>query len=586
MAETARSRTRVVHPLHPLTAPEIGRAAELVKGSGQVGERPRFVQVSLHEPPKAAVAGYEAGERVEREALAVVLYRATGTTYEALVSLSDNRVRSCDAIDGVQPPIQIEEFLAAEEIVKQNRDWQAALRRRGITDFEHVQVDPWVTGHFGLDVKEGRRLVRAVSYVRDRPDDNGYARPIEGVIAFVDLNRGEVARIEDHGAVPLPGVAGRYDTASVAPLREAPRPNELTQPEGPSFSVDGHEVSWQRWRFRLSLHPTEGLVLHTVGYEDGGRLRAILHRAALSEMVVPYGETSPMHAWKNAFDAGEYGFGKLTNPLELGCDCVGEVVYFDGVVVSEDGEAVTIPNAVCMHEEDYGILWKHTDYVTDQSEVRRSRRLVVSAIHTVGNYDYGFFWYLYQDGTIDPTKRERVVSFSSIAGWAAFHGYSLTRDYRPSLSKCLSQHVLSDPLLRDHDRFDESLFIKLHLINADDSMIAIYFSWRPAVIDDVPVTRPRRLHDGMVSGARGHRTCGGAPAFLADPVDQHRRHGRPGRRLLRRLARHAAAELRQSRAARGRGSDSGKGKVVAFSSDILSGYGDKHYAAAQQVLKR
>jgi primary-amine oxidase len=400
VTETARSRTRALHPLEPLTAAEVGRAAELVKGSGQVGERPRFVQVSLHEPPKAALAGYEAGGHVEREALAVVLDRATGTTYEALVSLSDDRVRSCQAIDGVQPPIQIEEFLAAEEVVKQNPDWQQALRRRGITDFELVQVDPWVTGHFGLDVEEGRRLVRAVSYVRDRPDDNGYARPIEGVIAFVDLNRGEVARVEDHGVVPLPAIAGRYDGASVGPLREAPRPLEITQPDGPSFSVDGHEVSWQRWRFRLSLHPTEGLVLHAVGYEDGGRLRPVLHRAALSEMVVPYGETSPMHAWKSAFDAGEYGLGKLTNPLELGCDCVGEVVYFDGVVVSEDGEAVTIPNAICMHEEDYGILWKHTDYVTEQSEVRRSRRLVVSAIHTVGNYDYGFFWYFYQDGTL------------------------------------------------------------------------------------------------------------------------------------------------------------------------------------------
>ena len=34
------------------------------------------------------------------------------------------------------------------------------------------------------------------------------------------------------------------------------------------------------------------------------------------------------------------------------------------------------------------------------TEVRRSRRLVVSFIATVGNYEYGFYWYFYQDGTI------------------------------------------------------------------------------------------------------------------------------------------------------------------------------------------
>jgi len=53
-----------------------------------------------------------------------------------------------------------------------------------------------------------------------------------------------------------------------------------------------------------------------------------------------------------------------------------------------------------MHEEDYGILWKHVDLRTEHTEVRRSRRLVVSFIATVGNYEYGFFWYFYQDGTI------------------------------------------------------------------------------------------------------------------------------------------------------------------------------------------
>ena len=129
-------------------------------------------------------------------------------------------------------------------------------------------------------------------------------------------------------------------------------------------------------------------------------MRPILHRASISEMVVPYGDPSPQHGWKNAFDAGEWGLGRMTQPLTLGCDCVGEIHYFDATIANEQGKPWTIKNAICMHEEDYGILWKHVDLLGGRSEVRRSRRLVVSFVATVGNYEYGFFWYFYLDGNI------------------------------------------------------------------------------------------------------------------------------------------------------------------------------------------
>ena len=103
---------------------------------------------------------------------------------------------------------------------------------------------------------------------------------------------------------------------------------------------------------------------------------------------------------KNAFDLGEYGVGMMANSLALGCDCLGTIHYFDGHLSDSQGRVVTIKNAICLHEEDFGMLWKHTDWRTNQSEARRSRRLAVSMIATVGNYDYGFYWYFYQDGTI------------------------------------------------------------------------------------------------------------------------------------------------------------------------------------------
>jgi primary-amine oxidase len=125
-----------------------------------------------------------------------------------------------------------------------------------------------------------------------------------------------------------------------------------------------------------------------------------MHRASISEMVVPYGDPSPMHGWKNAFDAGEWGLGRMANSLTLGCDCLGVIHYFDAVLATEAGEPYTLERAICMHEEDYGILWKHQDLHGGTTEVRRSRRLVVSFIATVGNYEYGFYWYFYLDGNI------------------------------------------------------------------------------------------------------------------------------------------------------------------------------------------
>ncbi len=188
------------------------------------------------------------------------------------------------------------------------------------------------------------------------------------------------------------------------------------QPDGVSYTLEGNFLRWQRWSMRLSMDPLEGLVLHTVGYEDGDVVRPILHRAAISEMVVPYGDPGPMHGWKNAFDVGEWGLGRMANSLTRDCDCLGEITYLDATLCSEHGMPHVVENAICIHEEDYGILWKHNDMNTGHVEVRRSRRLVVSFIATVGNYEYGFYWYFYLDGTIQlEVKLTGIMSTQALA---------------------------------------------------------------------------------------------------------------------------------------------------------------------------
>jgi primary-amine oxidase len=400
MTQTAQRRagTPVRHPLAPLTVSEADIACRLALASG-AGPDTRVVYCALAEPAKDLVVGWD-GQAVSRDVRCVLYERPARTTWLVTVRVSEAAVVGRVALPGVQPPIMIEEWVANAEQIKADPTFRAAMARRGIYDMSVVQVDPWPASNFGLDVDaSGRRLARGVAYLLDGPACNPYARPVENLVAVLDRDTGEVVEVIDGEAVPVPAERGRYDAASVAVPREL-APLEIIQPDGPGFTVDDGCLRWGPWRMRVSMHPIEGLVLHEICYIDGEHVRPILYRASVAEMVVPYGSASINHWWKNAFDAGDFGLGRMAGSLELGCDCLGEIVYLDAVQVDEDGVASTLPRAICLHEEDYGILWKHADAGNGASEVRRSRRMVVSFVATVGNYEYGFFWYFYLDGTI------------------------------------------------------------------------------------------------------------------------------------------------------------------------------------------
>ena len=402
----------MAHPLDMLTADEITRAVTLLRATGDVPEGALFAHVVLHEPAKDDLARWKAGDPIDREVRALIVPGPGLDLVEAVVSVTHGEVREWRVVEGMRPAILMTEAVNAMFTLKEHPDYRAALAKRGITDLDHVQIDPWPAGVFGYEAEQGRRIARCISFVREDATDNGYARPIEGVIAHFDLGRNEVIEVIDHGVVPLPPNRASYYAEDQPRLRTDLKPISITQPEGPSFTVDGNLVRWQKWRFRVSFDPYEGLVLHQLAYEDDdGRIRPILHRASITEMVVPYGDPSPLHGWKNAFDAGEWGLGRMTQSLTLGCDCLGEIHYFDATLATEQGDPWVIENAICMHEEDYGILWKHVDLFGGRGEVRRSRRLVVSFITTVGNYEYGFFWYLYLDGNIQlEVKLTGIVS--------------------------------------------------------------------------------------------------------------------------------------------------------------------------------
>ena len=424
-ATPAESIPVATHPLDPLTAAEVAAAASIVRTHERWTPDVRFVYIEVAEPLKAFVTEWS-GEPWDRRAGCLLRDRAARTTFECVVSISRREVVSWLQVDGVQPPMMFEEFMACEETVRSDERWQEAMRLRGVDDFALAMIDPWAAGYTGeQDSPNARRLARPLTFVRSSADDNGYARPVEGLVVTVDLDTMTVLEVEDHGVVPLPTSAGNYypelmtepgNVPAFTRQREALKPISITQPDGPSFTVQGHDVSWANWRFHIGYTPREGLVLQDIRYVDKGTSRPVLYRASLSEMYVPYGDPTPTHWNKNVFDEGEYGLGWLANPLTLGCDCLGEIHYLDAVVNDQDGAPVVIPNAICMHEEDASIGWKHTDFRTERVEVRRNRRLVVSFIATVGNYEYCFYWNLYLDGSIEfEIKLTGVLSTGAIA---------------------------------------------------------------------------------------------------------------------------------------------------------------------------
>jgi primary-amine oxidase len=380
------------HPLTPLTAGEIRDAVRIFRASGHAPASARFHFISLDEPPKDVVLRRAA---VPRRAFAVIYDAATNRTGEAVADLSAGKLASWKDVPGAQPPVGEYDSAMADRIVRGDSRWRDALRVRGLRDGNEVYTVAWPAGTFGLSGEEGQRVVRVTPYFGGA-GSNFYAHPVEGVAAFVNLTTGKVLDFidVDHNA-PVTRDDADFDAGSVGPLRPAAPPIQVTTPQGPGWRIEDGEVRWEKWRFRYSLHPREGLVLHTVGYDDGGRTRQVMYRGSLSEMAVPYGDASPAWFFRNTFDAGELGLGILASPLRPGVDCPQNCTVFDATVAGEMGEPRQIAGAVGLYEREVGIAWKH-DGIT-----RRARDLVLFYSSQAGNYEYGFQWIFHQDGALE-----------------------------------------------------------------------------------------------------------------------------------------------------------------------------------------
>jgi primary-amine oxidase len=435
------------HPLDPLSAQELKDVVEHARHVWKLDHRHLFAMVQLHEPSKEIINNWKNSDPVERVAKITLWNSSTSTVIEAVITVEGKEI-SFTEIPGAKSPILSTESEKAIKAAKADKRIIAALKDRGVEDINQVHMETWPIGaQIPKELDDGRRLIWTPMWQRPTEFANLYAHPINGLHAIVDLDSGEVVSVENTEIIPIPQTPGPYrenQTGANVKLKDL----AIVQSEGPSFSVEGWKVNWERWNLRVGFCQREGLVIHDVKFKDQDKERKIAHRLSIAELVIPYGDPSQGAYRKNAFDTGEFGLGNYTNSLTLGCDCLGEIVYLDAAITTPDGSIKEIPNAICMHEEDNGILWKHVD-ADGHTEVRRGRRFVVSSIVTVNNYEYGYFWYFYQDGSIE--FEAKLTGIVLTVADAIGKDHPSATELEPGLWAPYHQHILCARLDLDID---------------------------------------------------------------------------------------------------------------------------------------
>jgi primary-amine oxidase len=394
------------HPLDQLSIEEIRVASRLIRDHA-APKTIKFNCLTLREPAKREYTAYRDhnGPCPDRRAFAIVIEHGTGVVAEVVANLAQLKVESWKTLSDVAPTLTLEDLDVCEQVCRRDPGVIQACKGIGITDMSRVFIDAWAVGfdhRWGLD----RRLQQGIVYWRNSPYDNQYAHPLDFSV-IVDTEKEEVLSVDirlvngertmpsfrEHNYMPE-FIGEGYDASRLKPV-------DITQPEGVSFTMHGNELHWAGYKMHIGFNYREGIVISDVRVHDHHeqRERTLFNRISVVEMVVPYGNPDPPHHRKHAFDVGEYGTGFMTNSLKLGCDCKGSIHYLDAVMATGSGHPAVIENAICIHEEDNGLLYKHTDYRDGTVISARDRKLIISQIITAANYEYAFYHILSLDGT-------------------------------------------------------------------------------------------------------------------------------------------------------------------------------------------
>jgi primary-amine oxidase len=383
------------HPLDPLSPDEIEAALAALRQTGDVDADTRFPLITLDEPEKPAVLAWAPGQPFARKAF--VIARRDRTTYEGVIDLAARKVERWGAIPGVQPAISLEELAEAKRITLADPGWQAAMRKRGYSDFSGKKVfcAPMTVGHAAHPAEAGRRLIRVTCFDAAETT-NVWSRPIEGLQALIDLDEKKMVRLIDTGQTPVS--RERHDFGA-RPISSKPAAAPREHP-GP-FELDGNEVHWKNWSFHYRLDRRGGLIVSLVRYRDRGRDRLVLYRGSLAELFVPYMDPAPGWSFRTFMDQGENDFGFMASPLRPGADCPSGAAFLAAMLADSRAEPRVGKAVICLFERDTGVpLWRHAEGANATYGGRPAVELVLRTIESVGNYDYLIDWVLSEAGVI------------------------------------------------------------------------------------------------------------------------------------------------------------------------------------------
>ena len=392
----------VHHPLDALTPDEYWIVYSVLRDAGKLAEKTVFASELLHEPNKPYVFSWKPGDPIAREADVVLL--TDGKSYEARVDIAGKKLEYYKQLTKDQAPVSEEEMHGYDDVLRKDPRIVGALAKRGITDLRLVTCYVTPAGYVGLpEQTEGRRIGwGGCTYSANAK--YAWDREIPGIFFVVDMNEKKIVRFSDYGAVPMPKSTSVYDADGGTAL-PGTKPFLIAQPNGPSFTIENGEVSWQNWNFRFRLDPRVGGVLNLVTLKDDDRKRSVMYEGSLSEMYVPYQD--PEETWNSHvfIDAGEYftntGSGGIIKPLLPGVDCPSYATFVSGTFIHDNGTPYIRPQLACIFERVTGDpAWTHWDEDTYAVSGRPARELVFRTIATVGNYDYIFDWRFEQDGSI------------------------------------------------------------------------------------------------------------------------------------------------------------------------------------------
>lgn len=372
---------------------EIERTVSVIRSDLRCPKSVQFISCGLKDLPKLPIVPPTSPIQL----LTVFRDRTARRVHEVSTDIKTGAVVEWKLVDNAQPMVASDEYDSAAAIVRRHEGWRKAIVRRGL-DSNDLAIDIWASG---IPAKSARgRIVRALTYVKSKRKTNLYDRPVEGLVCTVNLDARRVVEFHDQDVAPIPAATTDFNDIYKTVRRLNLKPLSILQKSPKAIKITGNDVVWVNWKFSVVLVPREGLVLYGVRMDDDGTERLIAHRISLSEMVVPYGDTSRFWFWRNAFDVGEYGVGNLTTPLTIGEDLPNNARTLNAALLSANGSVVEIKNAIGIYERDAGVLWKHADPFTGENRVRRGSELVVTHTSVVGNYDYSISYILSLDGSI------------------------------------------------------------------------------------------------------------------------------------------------------------------------------------------